>query len=159
KAIPVTGKTDAQIATAIQTELQKLPGIGGTGVTSVNGGLDTTGTFDITFNNTLGNVGQLGFAGELPLDFGAKLGDFLGVSTAGTFGLAAILDTGLTFGIDLSPDTAIQIAAPVFTPPSPLTGVLSGDATFDLSILTDAAPTLTVTGGTVQVVTIRNATG
>jgi len=61
-------------------------------------------------------VKQLGFAGELPLNFGAGLADFLGFSTSWSFGMAGILDTGLTFGIDLNPDTVVQVLPPVFAP-------------------------------------------
>ncbi|MHC1764379.1 MAG: beta strand repeat-containing protein [Verrucomicrobiia bacterium] len=111
--IQVTGQTDAQVQAAIKEQLEDLPGIGSGKVTSVSGG---AGVFNITFANTLGNLPQLGFAGELPLNFGASLGDFLGFKTTGSFGMAGILDTGLTFGIDLNPDTAVQIIPPVFAP-------------------------------------------
>ena len=181
-ALKVTGVIDAKnvngvplslgdMETAIENAIVALDTSFVGNVTVDNGAVNlTTGdrSFRITFDDDVldgapfdGNVPQLGFAGEFPLDFGASLGDFVGVTTSGSFGLAAILDTGLTFGIDLSPDTLIRIVPPVFTPDPPLAnpGVLSGDAEFQLTLATSAAPSISVNGGSVQVVQIHNATG
>ncbi|HSB88198.1 MAG TPA: calcium-binding protein, partial [Ilumatobacteraceae bacterium] len=111
-------RATADIRDDIQDALEAITAIGTGNVTVAIGASPPAHkrTFTITFDDSLGNVPQLGFAAELPLNFGAGLGDFLNVSTSGSFGMAGILDTGLTFGIDLSPDTKIRISPPVFTP-------------------------------------------
>ena len=105
--------SDAALATAIDSAVEGLSGAFSTKV-------GVTGTkaagYTITFNNSLGNLDQLGFAGEQNLNFGASLGDFAGVSTTGSIGMAAALSTGLTFGINLTPDQAVQIAPVNATP-------------------------------------------
>ncbi|MEJ2131025.1 MAG: hypothetical protein P8Y95_05235, partial [Gammaproteobacteria bacterium] len=94
---------------AIDSALESFAAIGANNV-SVAG---PKGELTITFDDSLGNVPQLGFAGELDIDFGASLGDFASVATRGSVGLAAVLDGGLTFGIDLTPSDPIQIAPAV----------------------------------------------
>jgi Ca2+-binding RTX toxin-like protein len=109
--------TSPAMQAAIDTAVEGLdPSFSGKVIVAGGAVADGERTFTITFDNSLGNVKQLGFAGELPLNFGASLGDFLSFDTSGSFGMAGILDTGLTFGIDLNPDTAIQIIPPVFAP-------------------------------------------
>jgi outer membrane protein OmpA-like peptidoglycan-associated protein/Ca2+-binding RTX toxin-like protein len=121
--LQVTGVIDAavdettprnanDVANDIDTELTALLGAPVT-VTPVP---SRPGEFEILFDVSLGNVPQLGFAGEFLLNFGAGLGDFLNFETDGSFGMAGVLDTTLTFGIDLNPDTAVKVLPPVFSP-------------------------------------------
>jgi hypothetical protein len=105
--------SDAALATAIDTAVE---GLSNAFSTKVNVTGTTAAGYTITFDKTLGNLDQLGFAGEQSLNFGASLGDFASVSTTGSIGMAAALSTGLTFGIDLTPDQAVQIAPVNATP-------------------------------------------
>jgi len=144
---------DVTIETAIHsflvalTDFTAVPGFLSTHVV-VSGSKTTEASqpraaFDVTCDKSLGNVTQLGFAGELLLDFGASLGDFASVQTDGSFGLAAVLDTGLTFGINLSPSDELIITPALF---SPDTGVSVSQAEG-------------VTDYTIQKLTIDNANG
>jgi hypothetical protein len=109
--------TPAAMEAAIKAQLEALGDIGSDNVTVAHGGIvEHRRLFNITFDDTLGNVAQLGFAGELALNFGQALGDFASISTSGSFGMAAVLDASLTFGLDLSPTTAIEFAPSVFSP-------------------------------------------
>jgi hypothetical protein len=109
--------TPAAMEAAIKAQLEALGDIGSDNVTVAHGGIvEHRRLFSITFDDTLGNVAQLGFAGELALNFGQALGDFASISTSGSFGMAAVLDASLTFGLDLSPTTAIEFAPSVFSP-------------------------------------------
>ena len=121
----------------------KLEALSGITNTTVSFNLSDSGIFTVTFASSLGNVAQLGFAGELLLDFGAGLGDFASIETDGSFGLAAVLDTGLTFGINLSPSDELIITPALF---SPDTGV-------------SVSQKVGVTDNTVQVLTVDNANG
>jgi Ca2+-binding RTX toxin-like protein len=82
-------------------------------------------------------------AGAFPLDFGASLGDFASVKTTGSFSLAATLDAGLTFGIDLHPSENLQITPPVYSPSTDVTVTLPDNAT----------------ANSVQIVTVHGANG
>lgn len=165
--IQVEGRTAPQIREDIKAALEAISAIGSGKVTVLDlGPHGGVRSWHITFDNTLGNIPQLGFAGELPINFGASLGDFLGFSTSGSFGMAAILDTGLTFGIDLNPDTAIRIIPPVFAPATPLTnGRLSANASFSLDLYNEPAIGIEIVTegsasvGEVQRVYLLNSTG
>jgi hypothetical protein len=161
--IQVHNKTPGEIAADIDTKLEALLGMGNVSVV-YDGLADGFHSYNINFAASLGNVAQLGFAGELPLNFGLSLGDFLGFSTSGTFGMAAVLDTSLTFGIDLNPDTVIRIVPPVFAPETP-SPILTGDASFDVALynLPAIGVETTINGSSsvneVQKILLLNASG
>jgi outer membrane protein OmpA-like peptidoglycan-associated protein len=121
--LQVTGVIDAAINETTPRSANDVATDIGTELTTLLGATVTAtpvpmhpGEFEILFDVSLGNVPQLGFAGEFLLNFGTGLGDFLNFETDGSFGMAGVLDTELTFGIDLNPDTAVSVLPPVFSP-------------------------------------------
>jgi len=131
---------DATIHANIKVALEALTDIGAGKVASVTGSI---GSFSVLFADSLDDIAQLGFAGELDLNFTSGLGDFIDFETEGSFGMAGILDTGLTFGINLNADTLVSILPPVFSidsADSVLTnGQLSGNALFDVTLYNQPA--------------------
>src|SRR5262245_21414604 len=80
--------------------------------------------------------------GLFPLNFGVSLGEIAGVQTTGSFGMAADLSAGLTFGFDLSPSQKIEVAP----------------ATYSNAVEVTVERPEGATSNKVQIVTVRNAT-
>ncbi len=136
---------------SVQSKLEALSGIGpGNVAVTVPDPMNAPNVYAIEFESALADKQQpllvsdaSQLAGTFPLNFGASLGSFAGVQTSGSISVAASLNAGLTFGIDLFPSQTIQITPPVFGPTTGATVKLPEGATTN----------------TVQIVTVHAANG
>jgi Ca2+-binding RTX toxin-like protein len=139
---PIAYNAPATGAGSVEKALEDLAAIDDVAVTKNNN------VYTVEFKGALANtnVAQLvadssQLAGLFTVNFGTSLGGFAGITSGGSYSIAANLDTMLTFVIDLDPSTAIQLAPPVFQP-GPAVDVVLPDGAAD---------------NKVQIVTVRNA--
>ncbi|MCG8607408.1 hypothetical protein MJD09_20805, partial [bacterium] len=107
---------DADAAT-VETRLEALSAIDDVMVTRDGNVYEITFLGNLTDTNVAAMISDsTQLKGEFPMDFGVELGDLAGITTSADFSMEAALDLELTFGIDLSPSTSIELTGPVFNP-------------------------------------------
>jgi hypothetical protein len=128
---------DAAAAKRLDDALEVLPGLN---TSSNNVTVTRSGNvYTVTFNQSLGNVAQL--VTGIPLNFGANIGDLAGIQTSGAIDAGVTIDTQMTFGIDLTGNSMIEITPTLYQPAESATpGVLSAAATFSLTLINRGAP-------------------
>lgn len=129
--------SNADAAKMVDDALEVLPGLN-TNANNVT--VSRSGNvYTVTFNNALGNVEQL--VTGIPLNFGETLGDLASIETNAVIDAGVTIGTSMTFGIDLSANSTVELTPAIYQP-ADVSGVLSGTAEFDITIINRGAPVI-----------------
>ncbi len=141
------------IAGTIDSALEGLNGINRGLASTDNVGVVKNGdVIEVTFRGALANTNvalmtsdATDLAGSFSFNLGAALGPIAGIQTQGTFTLLASLIAGMSIGLDLNPNQALEVTPAVYTP------IVSATADVPVGATTNATQVLTfqnVNGGT-----------